>query len=150
MDLFEEMRLMQRDMDRVFGSLFAGPTRLLPAKGGAAGVPMRRPDTDIQETEREVIATFDLPGVEKGDISLSVDSNSVTVKAEKKQEKEVQKKGYYYQERAYGSYYRTLPLPAEVIPDQAEAEYKNGVLTVRMPKKEISVQKRKGIEVKVK
>ncbi|MEW5896295.1 MAG: Hsp20/alpha crystallin family protein [Nanoarchaeota archaeon] len=147
-DAFEEMKKMREEMNRLFESTFGVPRlpRQLSWKGGI----VKQPETDLQETDKEIIAVFDLPGVDKGNINLHVDRDSITVRAEKKTEKEEKKKGYVHQERAYTSFCRSFVLPKAVIPEKAEAEYKDGVLTVRMPKKEISAEKRKGIEVKIK
>lgn len=140
-DLWEEMRHMQKEMDR----LFSRP--LLVSKGLPVA---KQPETDLEETDKEIIATFDLPGVEKGDITLSVDKDSICVKAEKKLEKEEKKKGYLHQERSYSSFYRSFALPAEILADKVKAEYKNGVLTVKMPKKALEHKGKKLIDVKVK
>lgn len=144
MEIFDEIRKMQREMDRAFGETFFRSPRLLPTKTGV----VKQPETDVQETDKEVIATFDLPGVEKGDIELHVDKNSISVKAEKKHEVEEKKKDYLHQERSYTSFCRSFTLPAEVNPDQVDADYKDGVLIVRMAKREVEHKKRKQIEIK--
>ncbi len=114
-------------------------------RGGA--IPVRRPQngkccrravTDIYETETAVIASFELPGVQKENIELNVTETEIEVKVEKKSEveKEDQKKGYYRFESCTNSFYRRMPLPAEVMPDNTKAEFKDGILKVEMAKKE--------------
>lgn len=144
-DIFEEMKRMHQEMDRLFSQVFSSP-KLLHSKDLVA----KRPETDLQETEKEIIATFDLPGVEKGEIQLHVDKDLISVKAEKKHEVETKKENYLHQERSYSCFHRSFALPAEIKPEEAEAEYRNGVLTVRMPKKVIEKKERKRIEVKIK
>ena len=113
-------------------------------KGLAKYSGFRVPVDDIKETENSVIASVEVPGVEKKDIELNVTENSIEVKVEKKAEKEVKEKGSYsYKSRSH-SFYRALPLPAEVKSSEAKAEYKNGVLTVEIPKvKKLEAKKKK-------
>lgn len=112
---------------------------------------LREPLIDIVDRGKELEVAAELPGVDRKDIELSIDGRSLSLKAktgfEKKEEKE--KEGYYYHERNYSSYYRTIPLPAEVIADKANAEFKNGILRITMPKKTANeIPKGKRIEIK--
>lgn len=105
----------------------------------------RIPISDLVETESSVIATFELPGVEKEDIQLNVTEDSIVVKVEKNIEKEAdEKEGYSYEIRSH-SFYSALPLPAEVDADNSNASYKNGILKVEIPK---AKKQTKRIEVK--
>ncbi len=108
----------------------------------------RTPLTDVWETDKEVIATLELPGVDKKDIKVHATEDSVEVKVEKKQEvkQEDKKKGMYRIERSYSGFYRYITLPSKVNPDKIKATYKNGVLELRMPKLK---QKGNGREVRV-
>jgi len=96
----------------------------------------REPFADISETDKELIIKLDMPGVTKKDIDIVATEDTIEIKAERKEFVEEKKKRYYRQERAYRSYFRRLPLPVLIVPDKITAEYKDGVLTIRAPKKE--------------
>ena len=97
--------------------------------------------------ENNVVVKADLPGVNSEDVDISVTGDSVTIKAERKEEKEVQDRDYIRKERRYGSAARTISLPAQVKVDQAEAHFENGTLIVTIPKQEQSEPKQ--IKIKV-
>lgn len=150
-DLFDEMRRMQREMDRLFSD-FGGPGRFLALPGQKGekeltGDIAREPLADLKETEKEVITNLDIPGVNKKDIQLNITEDYLEVKVEQKHEAKEEKEGYVKMERGYRSYYRNLPFPARVIPDKAEAKYENGVLEVKVPKEQ-ETKKKKLIEIK--
>lgn len=90
----------------------------------------------------------ELPGVEEKDIEVTVTNDSVMIKGEKKEEKEDKGKNYYYMERSYGSFNRTIPLTAKTDADQAQASIKNGVLNITIPKS--ASAKAKGTKVLIK
>lgn len=104
------------------------------------------PAFDVSETDEHIIVKADLPGVDVKDIDISIVGNVLTVKGEKKQEKEEKGESYHRIERSYGSFSRSISLPAEVNPDAVEAVYKDGVLKLTIPKAEKS--KPKKIEIK--
>ncbi|MGE5583820.1 MAG: Hsp20/alpha crystallin family protein [Bacillota bacterium] len=99
------------------------------------------PSIDLHETDNEVVLHADIPGVKREDLDITVDEHSVILKGETKHEGERESKGYHLSERKYGSFYRTIPLPAEVVSEQAIAKYKDGVLELRIPKVETSAKK---------
>lgn len=102
----------------------------LPSFGGSA-----LPRADIKETDKEILVSVALPGVDKKDIQLDLREDSLSLSCERKEEKEeTGKRGYYYKEQSYGKFYRTFALPAAVKPQAAKAEYKNGVLNITMQK----------------
>lgn len=105
------------------------------------------PAVDVVEEDDEVRVTADLPGVDKDDFQVEVVGNRVILRGEKKSTREEKKGGYSYSERSYGSFSRTIPLPAEVNPDQAEATFKNGELTIRLPKTEEAKARRVQVHV---
>ncbi len=111
---------------------------------------VRTPRIDIYETEKEVVAEAELPGVELKDITVEVKDNVLKIEAKKEEKKEEKGKGYYRKEISAGYYKRAVPLPVEVIGEKAEAEYKEGVLKVRIPKKEIKKEEKRGVKIKVK
>ncbi len=106
------------------------------------------PAIDVRENDDNVEIRCDLPGVKKDDIDISVSDNLLTIKGEKKDEKEEKEETYYRRESWSGAFQRTVSLPDSVDPDNAKAEMKDGVLQLTMPKRE--EKKRKQIKVDVK
>ena len=146
-DKFDEFRRFEETMNRMFEEMWGvTPGRralLLPPflqSGERAIEPstdVRRPFIDVVETDKEVVATAEMPGLEKGDIKINLTEDRLEVSAETKHEEEKKEKGYIYKERRSGSYYRAISLPSTVDPDNAKASYNNGVLEIKMPKTEI-------------
>lgn len=106
------------------------------------------PSVNVADTEKEVQITAELPGVEEKDVDVTVVNGSLVIKGEKKAEKEEKGKNYYRVERSFGSFERVLPLSRDVVQDKAEATFKNGVLTVKLPKTAEAIQATKKIPVK--
>ena len=102
---------------------------------------------DISETDDDVIVKADLPGIEKKNVSLRIVDSALIIEAEQSEELREEEENFFRQERSYGKFYREVPLPVEVEEDNATAEMKDGVLTVKLPKKEKS--KKKGKEIKI-
>jgi len=126
---------MQERMDRMFSRYFLSTQLLENGKkhNGKINV-VKMPLSDVYETDKEVLAKIELPGIEKKDVHLNITENMIEVKAEKKHEAEISKKGYYKQERSYSGYYRTFPLPAKIDPNKVKASMKDGLLEIRAPK----------------
>ncbi len=89
---------------------------------------------DVMETESSVIASFELPGVNKDEIDVTVTDRHVEVKVQSRQEKESKEEGRYSYARMSRQFYRAVPLPAEVKPEQAKATFQNGLLRIEVPK----------------
>jgi len=106
------------------------------------------PAVDIAEHDDQYLVKVELPGVNKDEVKLTLENNILTIRGEKKQEKETKKENYHRVERSYGSFQRSFTLPAAVKADKIDASYKDGILTVALPKAEEA--KPKQIEVKVK
>ena len=104
--------------------------------------------SDMVETDKAIEVSIELPGMEMKDIEVTVNDDMLTVKGEKKIERQVEKKGYYLSERSYGAIYRTIPLPPGVDGEKAQASFKNGVLTIKLPQTPEAQAKVKRIEVK--
>jgi HSP20 family protein len=104
------------------------PSGTYPSWGLLAG--------EVEETEREIIVRLEVPGMNKEDCQVRIDGNNLFMSGEKHFESSSDKSSYHIMERAYGSFERVIPLPKRVIEDEAEATYRNGVLTVRLPKHE--------------
>jgi HSP20 family protein len=98
--------------------------------------PFRRfPPTDIEEADKEYTVSIELPGLDAGDIDLSISDNTLTVKGEKKSERKEEEKGYRLMERSYGRFERTFRLPEEVNADKIDAAFDKGVLKINLPKR---------------
>jgi len=118
----------------------------------AAALPSRlswAPAMDVLEKEDKFVVKVELPGVKEEDINVSVAGDTLTIEGEKEAEAEVKKKGYYYSETSYGSFYRLITMPSTVDASKIEASYDRGVLEVTLPKapevkpKKISVAAKK-------
>lgn len=123
--------LFQRDFNRVFDDLFRDFGR---GNAPLAAVTANSPRTDVAETETAIEVSVELPGLEEKDVEVSVADDVLTIRGEKKTETNDSKKGYRLAERSYGSFLRSIGLPSGIATDKAEANFKNGVLTVTLPK----------------
>jgi len=115
---------------------------------GSFGTSVWTPAVDVAENENEVQVKVELPGVSKDDVKITMQENILTIRGEKKQDKETKNTEYHRVERSYGSFQRSFTLPTNVKHEKIEASYNDGVLTVTLPKAEEA--KPKQIEVKVK
>ena len=89
---------------------------------------------EVEETGKEIVVRVEVPGMEKEDCSITIESNILYLSGEKRYTRETHDSTYHVMERAYGAFRRAIPLPRNVDADNAEANYKNGVLTIRLPK----------------
>ena len=105
------------------------------------------PPVDILETEQELILKADVPDMTEKDIAITIENGTLTIKGERKFQKKDEKSGYHRIERGFGAFARSFTLPETVEAEKVSATYKNGVLTVALPKKEVA--KPRSIEVKV-
>ncbi len=129
---------LHNEMDDLFDSFFRGLDR--PFSGYRAW-----PAIDIADKEDSIVVRAEVPGCKADDIDISVYGNKLTISGEKKQEQEKEEKDYYHVESTYGSFRRELSLPTDVDQEKINAECKDGVLTVTLPK----AAKAKSIKVKV-
>jgi len=106
------------------------------------------PAVDIVETENELVLKADLPDVKLQDIDVRVENQTLSIKGERKFEKDFADKGYHRIERSYGSFMRSFAVPNTVDTEKVSADYKNGVLTIALPKKEAARPKQVKVEVK--
>lgn len=137
---------LQRDINRVFDDFWSRFDRSAGVSNGLLSV--TGPRTDVTETDEAVDVSVELPGMDEKDIDVSLSDDVLTIRGEKKAEREEEKKGYYLAERSYGSFYRSIPLPPGVDSEKAEAQFKKGVLTVTLPKTPEAQAKVRKIEVK--
>lgn len=89
---------------------------------------------EVEETDKEILVRVEVPGMEKEDCRITIEGNTLCLSGEKRVERETRDSTYHVMERAYGAFQRTIPLPRNVDVDKAEASYKNGVLSIRLPK----------------
>jgi HSP20 family protein len=136
------------DMDRLFDefrtewqSAFLTPTRL------STDI-IRQPLVDLADNGKEYVVTAELPGITKEDLNVEVTENSIEISSEKKTEEKEEKEGYIRRERRYSNFYRSIPLPDDILPGKADAELKEGVLTVKLPKAKPEEKKGKRLPVK--
>jgi HSP20 family protein len=142
-DPIREMSAMQDRMNRLLSDL-----RVRPAWGEeeitkGAWVP----PVDIYETTNSIVLKAELPGISKEDINLEVKDNTLTLKGEKKFEKEVKEDNYFRVERAYGSFQRAFTLPSTVQHEKVKAKFKDGILEVQLPKVEEAKPKQIKVDV---
>ncbi len=139
-DPFREMDTLQERMNRLFEeSIF----KLRPTRSEA----LWSPAVDILEDENQVIVKAELPDMEQKDIDVQIENNVLTIKGEKKLEREDKRENYRMVESNWGSFVRSFNLPTSVDADRAEAGFEKGVLRITLPKKEET--KPKQIKVKV-
>ncbi|MDQ7249883.1 Hsp20/alpha crystallin family protein [Dongia sedimenti] len=142
---------MRRDMDRFFDDMmkgFGSSSNGLPvAFTGAAA-----PRIDVKETETGLEVSAELPGVDEKDVEVELQDDVLTIRGEKKIEKEEgdKEKGYHLMERSYGSFARSITLPFEADSEKVSADFSKGVLKVVIPRPATAVAKTKKIEVKAK
>jgi HSP20 family protein len=138
---FREVSRLRREMDRLWDDYFGSGRRgLQPLQTEFS------PAVDVTETAEAVVVKAEVPGMDANDINISVTGDVLTIKGEKKSEREEKEENYHVVERSYGSFSRSLSLPGAVNLDKIEAKYDKGVLTVTCPKKE--EVKPKAIEIK--
>jgi len=138
---FREVSRLRREMDRRWDEYF-GPGRRAFATREEEWLPA----LDVAEAADKITVEAEIPGMDAKNIDVSLSGDILTIKGEKKSEREEKKENYHLVERSYGSFSRSLRLPAAVVADKIEAAYKQGVLTITCPKKE--VVKPKPIKVK--
>ena len=136
--------LLQREMDSLFDRFYrtfdAGP--LFEGNGGSFS-----PRIDVIEGEKEIKVTAELPGIDEKDVEVLLSGDSLTIRGEKKDEKESTGKNFYRSECSYGSFSRTIPLSEEINTDKVKAHYKKGVLTITLPRTAETLKNTKKIKV---
>jgi HSP20 family protein len=136
---FRELAALQNEMGRWMSTLAGGTT---PGNGQSS---TWLPAVDVWETENELVLSFDLPGIPEDKIAVELDDNVLTVSGERERTQEHTNERFYRFERRFGSFSRSVTLPAGVSESDITANYKDGVLEVRVPKPE--EQKPKRIQV---
>jgi len=130
-DPFRDLSVLQERMNRLFEDAGRG------YRGDeAAATTTWSPAVDIYETENEIMVKAELPGIDRKDIVLNLDNNVLTLKGERKFEKETRQENYHRIERSYGAFSRAFSIPAIVDEEKIRADYKDGILKIALPKKE--------------
>jgi HSP20 family protein len=144
---YRELETMRRNLDKLFGEVFeTTPRRDWPLW------PMLKPEivvpnVDMYDKKDKIVVKAELPGMTKDHIDLTINEGSLTLKGEVKKEEEVKEEDYYSRERSYGSFTRTIALPAEVDKEKAKAKFKDGILEITLPKKEEAKPKEIKVDV---
>jgi HSP20 family protein len=138
---FRGVNEIQGEMNRLLDSFFGRPATLM------AGERMWAPLSDMYETKDDLLVTFELPGVREKEVSVSITGDVLTVKGERRFERDVEDEGFHRLERVYGKFERSMPLPIPVQADKVKATYRDGVLEIRLPKVEEVKPKEIKIEV---
>jgi HSP20 family protein len=139
-DAFRELEEMSTRLNKFFGPSLR---RQLEVDGFTDWAPA----TDVQETDKEYLLKADLPEVQKDDIKVGIEDGILTVQGERKQEKEEKNKKFHRIERSYGKFVRRFTVPLGIDESKVSAEFKDGVLNVRLPKS--AAVKPHGLDVKV-
>jgi len=139
-DTYGGLTGLQEQVNRLFESAF-------PRRADNSALTSWAPAVDIYETENELVVKADLPDVSEKDLDVRVENNTLTVRGERKFEKKVEEENYLRVERAYGTFSRSFGLPNTVNTEAIKAEYKNGVLTVTLPKRAESKPKQVKVSV---
>jgi HSP20 family protein len=127
---FRDMVSLRDAMDRMFEEgFFRPPVPFAPWAEGSLSV-------DMYETDDSVVVKTAIPGVKAEDIDVSITGDTLTIKAETKEEEEVKRENYLRRERRFGSYCRSVTLPGGLETDKADADYNDGILTLTLPKAE--------------
>ncbi len=127
-DTYSGLSGLQEQVNRLFESTF-------PRRTDNSALTTWAPAVDIYETENELVVKADLPDISEKDLDVRVENNMLTIRGERKFEKKVEEENYLRVERAYGAFSRSFSLPNTVNNEAIKADYKNGVLTVTLPKR---------------
>lgn len=145
---FEMMRRFSEDVDRLFGSMGPGATssqgwpmesgrslgqREGTGKGSSNALTTWMPSVDVATRGDDLVVMAELPGIKPEDVQIEVEDNNLIIKGESRNEQENNSQGYWYSERRYGSFYRTIPLPKGIRTENAQAQFNNGVLEITLP-----------------
>jgi HSP20 family protein len=138
---FKELPALREEMEKLWGRFFGERSLAEPFGKGWA------PSLDVSETKDNIVVKAEVPGMDGKDIDISLSGGVLTLKGEKKQEKEEKDENYHFTERSYGAFSRSIRLPQEVQTDKVKASYTNGVVTITLPKSEEA--KAKEVKIKV-
>ena len=130
---FDPFRSLHREIDQVFND-FSRSLRPSVVTDNGEGLIRLAPRVDVSETEVAMEVTAELPGVDESDIDVSLTNDILSIRGEKKAEKEDKSKDYHLIERSYGMFQRAIPVPFNVDPEKVEAKFEKGILKITLPK----------------
>lgn len=142
-DPWKDLALVQEKMNRLFEDTIARRGR-----EEGLGAAMWSPDVDIYETENAIVVKAEVPGVDKDQIAIEVKDGTLTLRGERKFEKEVKEENYHRMERSYGGFMRSFSVPSSVDAERIGARLKDGVLEVTLPKAEKAKPRQIKVDVK--
>ena len=129
---------LHREIDRLFDDF----TRGVPTLGGGQAQLNLVPNIDVSETNDAIVISAEMPGLDRGEVEISIEDDVLTVRGEKRLEEERDDRNYHLSERAYGVFYRAIQLPPGIDPEQVQATMSNGVLKITVPKPQKNQAKR--------
>jgi len=129
-DPFRDMMTLREKMNRLFEDAVTGKGEEKDLISSAWS-----PAVDIFEKDNELVLTAEVPGIDEKDIEINIENNTLTIKGERKFEKETKEENYHRIERSYGSFFRSFTLPGTVDQDKIQAEHENGILKITMSKR---------------
>ncbi len=136
----DPFEVLHREINELFDGYYRGFGGLGRRMAGSAGF-------ELSETDEAIRVKAELPGMDEKDITVEVEENMLVIRGERREEKETEKRSYHVSEMRYGGYHRTIPLPARVDREKAQASFRRGVLTLTLPKTEEAKIERKRIPV---
>jgi HSP20 family protein len=137
---WQEIDAMRREMDRIWDRFSGG--KPLEWSGGEW-----TPSLDVSESKDRIVVKAEAPGIDPREVDISLSNGVLTLKGEKKKESEEKGENYHLVERSYGAFSRSVQLPAEVEEDKVKASYKDGILTITLPKSARAKERAIKIEV---
>ena len=140
-DPFRDLVSIQDELNRLFGRTFTGVEATRPTAAGSW-----MPAMDVFETEGEIVATVELPGIDPDDVEVAVEDSTLTISGSREFSSEVREESFHRIERRYGSFSRAITLPQTADTEKVEAAFDKGVLTVEVPK--VEKAKPKKIQIK--
>ena len=144
-DRFDPFFNFRREVDRMFDDFFNGSFPRFSAFGSFGSM---SPTVDVDDNENELVITAELPGLDSKDFDITLSGDLLTIKGEKKDERDEKKGGTHYVERRFGSFARSIRLPFEAGDQKVEANYDKGVLTIRVAKPPELAKASRRIEVR--
>jgi HSP20 family protein len=138
---------LRNEMDRLFDSFVREPLGMLDWPAFMGGEKWW-PAIDIAESDKEITVRAEIPGIDPKELDVTVTGNQLVISGEKKESSEKKEKGFYHSEARYGSFRRAIPLPEGIDSEHVDANYANGILTLKLQKTPAAAAKK--IEIKVK
>lgn len=144
---FDPFSAMRAEMDRVFDTFLGRGLSGLPAMARSGWGDAMAPSIDLRETDKEFVVEAELPGLDEKDVDVTLSNGVLSIKGEKKSEREEKKDNYHLMERSYGSFHRSFQLGDAVDSDKVLATFDKGVLKVTLPKRAEAASAEKRIPI---